>query len=149
MERLIVNGSFATDEFEPNDVDCVLLANADFPQDTEAEAELIAGLPFLQIDVLKQKDFDVMVEMIFATDRRFPPERDVGGDSMELKDEYEVEVTRSKLKVLEQRFEASRLEPAENAHLQELSLRSLKRMINQLKEEIARFESHAMHGSAS
>ena len=68
---------------------------------------------------------------------------------MELKDEYEVEVTRSKLKVLEERYEASRLEPAENAHLQELSLRSLKRMINQLKEEIARFESHAMHGSAS
>ena len=68
---------------------------------------------------------------------------------MELKDEYEVEVTRSKLKVLEARFEASRREPAENAHVQELSLRSLKRMINQLKEEIARFESHAMHGSAS
>ncbi len=68
---------------------------------------------------------------------------------MELKDEYEVEVTRSKLQVLEARFEASRREPAENAHVQELSLRSLKRMINQLKEEIARFESHAMHGSAS
>ena len=68
---------------------------------------------------------------------------------MELKDEYEVEVTRSKLKVLEARYEASRREPAENAHVQELSLRSLKRMINQLKEEIARFESHAMHGSAS
>ena len=68
---------------------------------------------------------------------------------MELKDEYEVEVTRSKLKMLEERFEASRLEPAENTHVHELSLRSLKRMINQLKEEIARFESHAMHGSAS
>lgn len=68
---------------------------------------------------------------------------------MELKDAYEVEVTRSKLNVLEERFESSRREPAENAHLQELSLRSLKRMINQLKEEIARFESHAMHGSAS
>ena len=68
---------------------------------------------------------------------------------MELKDEYEVEVTRSKLKVLEERFAASRLEPAENAYVKELSLRSLKRMINQLKEEIARFESHAMHGSAS
>ena len=66
---------------------------------------------------------------------------------MELKVEYEVEVTRSKLKVHEKRFAASRLEPAENAHLQELSLRSLKRMINQLKEEIARFESHAMHGT--
>ncbi len=68
---------------------------------------------------------------------------------MELKDAHEVEVTRSKLKVLEERFEASRREPAENLHLQELSLRSLKRMINQLKEEIARFESHALHGSAS
>jgi len=68
---------------------------------------------------------------------------------MELKDEYELAVTRSKLKVLEKRFEASRLEPAENAHVKELSLRSLKRMINQLKEEIARYESHAMHGSAS
>ena len=71
VARLIVNGSFATDEFEPNDVDCVLLASADFPRDTEAEAELIAGLPFLQIDIVKQADFDVMVETIFATDRRF------------------------------------------------------------------------------
>ena len=71
VERLIVNGSFATDEFEPNDVDCVLLASADFPRDAEAEAELIAGLPFLQIDIVKQTDFDVMVETIFATDRRF------------------------------------------------------------------------------
>ena len=68
---------------------------------------------------------------------------------MELKDDYELEVTRSKLQVLEERLEASRLEPSENAHVQELSLRSLKRMINQLKEEIARFESHAMHRSAS
>ena len=68
---------------------------------------------------------------------------------MELKDEYEVEVTRSKLNVLEERYEASRREPAVNAHLQELSLRSLKRMINQLKEEVARFESHAMHDAVS
>ena len=34
-------------------------------------AELMAGLPFLQIDIVKQTDFDVMVESIFATDRRF------------------------------------------------------------------------------
>ena len=71
VERLIVNGRFVTDEYEPNDVDCVLLAGVNFPHDSEAEAELIAGLPFLQIDVVKQKDFDVMVETIFATDRRF------------------------------------------------------------------------------
>lgn len=71
VTRLIVNGSFVTDELEPNDVDCVLLASFDFPRNLEAEAELMAGLPFLQIDVVKQADFDVMVETIFATDRRF------------------------------------------------------------------------------
>ena len=49
----------------------MLLASPDFPRDTEVEAELIAGLPFLQIDIVKQTDFDVMVETIFATDRRF------------------------------------------------------------------------------
>ena len=49
VERLIVNGSFATDEFEPNDVDCVLLASANFPRDAEAEAELIAGLLFSKL----------------------------------------------------------------------------------------------------
>ena len=31
VERLIVNGSFATDEFEPNDVDCDLLAKTRRP----------------------------------------------------------------------------------------------------------------------
>ena len=51
VKRLIVNGSFATDVFETNDVDCVLLVGADFPHDAEAEAKLIAGLPFLPIDV--------------------------------------------------------------------------------------------------
>ena len=59
---------------------------------------------------------------------------------MKLKDQSEVEATRLKLKVLEERFQASRCEPVENSHLQELSLRSLQRMINQLKEEPARFE---------
>lgn len=71
VTRLIVNGSFVTDPFEPNDVDCVLLAPADYPRNDEAEAELTAGLPCLQIDAVKQRDFDVIVETIFATDRRF------------------------------------------------------------------------------
>ena len=31
-QRLIVNGSFVTDVFEPNDVDGVLLVASDFPQ---------------------------------------------------------------------------------------------------------------------
>ena len=70
ITRLVVNGSFVTDELEPNDVDCVLLASPDFPREAEAEAELLAGLPFLQLDVVKQTDFDVLVETIYATDRR-------------------------------------------------------------------------------
>lgn len=68
---------------------------------------------------------------------------------MDLNDEYELQATRTKLKLLEEQFETSRLKPVENAHVRELSLRSLRRMINQLKEEIARFESRLMHGSAS
>jgi hypothetical protein len=43
--RLIVNGSFVTDVFEPNDVDCVLLVDREFPRDPIAEIELKQGLP--------------------------------------------------------------------------------------------------------
>jgi hypothetical protein len=35
---IVVNGSFVTEKLEPNDLDCVLLIGADFPQDAEAEA---------------------------------------------------------------------------------------------------------------
>ena len=62
---------------------------------------------------------------------------------MELKDDLEVTVTREKLRSLEARYEAVRQDPASDAHVQELTLRSLKRMINQMKEEIIRFESRA------
>jgi hypothetical protein len=61
---------------------------------------------------------------------------------MELKDECELEVTREKLQSLEARFQAVKQDPGEDSHIQELTLRSLKRMINQMKEEIARFEAH-------
>ena len=33
VKRLVINGSFTTDVFEPNDVDCVLLIEAGFPRD--------------------------------------------------------------------------------------------------------------------
>ena len=36
VERLIVNGSFVTDVFEPNDVDCVVLPGPVFPRDRRA-----------------------------------------------------------------------------------------------------------------
>lgn len=67
--RVVLNGSFATDVFEPNDVDCILLIQEGFPRDKAAEAELIAGLPFLEINLVNQTDFDFLVEKFFATDR--------------------------------------------------------------------------------
>ncbi len=49
VQRIVLNGSFVTDIMEPNDVDCVLLVGRGFPADSLAEAELVAGLPFLEI----------------------------------------------------------------------------------------------------
>lgn len=69
---------------------------------------------------------------------------------MELKDEREVEVTREKLRSLETRYQAASRDPGDNAQTQELTLRSLKRLINQMKEEIARFEaSRSQHAARS
>jgi len=69
VERLILNGSFVTDAFEPNDVDCVLLISSGFPRDPSAEAELLAGLPFLELSLVDQADFHLLVDEFFATDR--------------------------------------------------------------------------------
>ena len=45
--RIVVNGSFVTDAYEPNDVDCALLIGANYPSDATADAELQQGLPFM------------------------------------------------------------------------------------------------------
>jgi hypothetical protein len=68
--RLIVNGSFVTDLPEPNDVDCVLLTRPGFPRDPQAEDELLAGLPFIELKVAEIEEFTFMVDDFFATDRR-------------------------------------------------------------------------------
>ena len=60
---------------------------------------------------------------------------------MYLKDELEVEVTREKLRSLEARYAAVQSDPAGDPYGQELTLLSLKRIINQMKEEIVRYES--------
>ncbi len=67
---------------------------------------------------------------------------------MELKDEREVEVTREKLRSLETRYQAVSQDPGGDAHIQELTLRSLKRLINQMIEEIARFEARRSQHAA-
>ncbi len=60
---------------------------------------------------------------------------------MSLESHRELETTRDKLRRLDQRYEAESCEEGGDAHARELSLRSLRRLINQMKEEIARFES--------
>ncbi len=73
VRRIILNGSFATAALEPNDVDCALLIGPGFPQDAKAEADLIGGLPFLDIHLVRQDGWDELVGNIFATDRRLNP----------------------------------------------------------------------------
>lgn len=70
IERLIINGSFVTDVFEPNDVDCVLLMAADFPRDLRAAEELDSGIPYMHLQVVYQERFDYLVDRFFAADTR-------------------------------------------------------------------------------
>jgi hypothetical protein len=69
IQRLIINGSFVTDVFEPNDVDCALLLSADFPLDPDAAADLSEGLPFIDLHMAEAKEFAIMVEQLYASDR--------------------------------------------------------------------------------
>jgi hypothetical protein len=60
---------------------------------------------------------------------------------MSLQSQRELETTREKLRLLEERYQAGQADKAGDGHVRELSRQSLKRLINQLKEEIAKFES--------
>lgn len=61
---------------------------------------------------------------------------------MELRNAQELANTREKLRMLEESYEETREDTSEDAYVREASMRSLKRLINQLKEEIARYEAH-------
>ncbi|MBI4581430.1 MAG: hypothetical protein HY718_17135 [Planctomycetes bacterium] len=73
VQRIVLNGSFVTDIIEPNDVDCVLLVGRGYPNDSTAADELLAGLPFLEISVVRQHGFKRLVREFFATDRFHVP----------------------------------------------------------------------------
>lgn len=73
IRRMVLNGSFVTDIIEPNDVDCVLLIGRGRPKDRLAEADLRAGLPFLDIAIVRSADFERLVNEVFATDRYSVP----------------------------------------------------------------------------
>lgn len=61
---------------------------------------------------------------------------------MGLNSEREVANTRVKLARLEARYEALRNDASGNPRVRDLSMISLRRLINQFKEEIARYEAH-------
>ena len=67
--RIVVNGSFVTDAYEPNDVDCALLVGPDYPDDLGAAAEMHDGLPFIEAQLLTQGAFDYYVSTLFGSDR--------------------------------------------------------------------------------
>ncbi len=73
VERIVVNGSFVTDKLEPNDVDCVLLIGPGFPRDEAAEAELLGGLPFINMELVDLDAFRQFTERTFASDRNLVP----------------------------------------------------------------------------
>ncbi len=73
VQRLIINGSFVTDQLQPNDIDCALLIGRDSSRDRGAHREILNGLPFLEIALIGQEDFDYLVDAVFATDRQRIP----------------------------------------------------------------------------
>lgn len=67
---------------------------------------------------------------------------------MNLKNDLELANTREKLRLLEQSYEEARQETDGDEELREIEMESLMRLINQFKEEIARYQARqpAAHG---
>jgi hypothetical protein len=61
---------------------------------------------------------------------------------MSLQSKRQLENTRTKLKLLEDRLRDLDGEPVANVRTRELTRQALKKLVNQLKEEIVRFEAH-------
>jgi hypothetical protein len=61
---------------------------------------------------------------------------------MTLRNEFELANTRTKLRELEERYTQLSSDCNEDLRIRDLTMRSLKRLINQLKEEITLFEVH-------
>lgn len=68
---------------------------------------------------------------------------------MSIENQRQLENTRIKLKELEQLYVETCNRATSNEHVRELTLRSVKKRINQFKEEIARFEAHCGGGAST
>jgi len=61
---------------------------------------------------------------------------------MNLRNDIELANTQAKLARLERRYELLLNDREEDEHVRELTMKSLKRYINQFNEEIARYQAH-------
>lgn len=68
---------------------------------------------------------------------------------MSLQSAKQLDATRKKLAELEQLYEKTKSDDSQSGYGRELTLRSIRKTINQFKEEIARFEAHANANAAS
>jgi hypothetical protein len=68
---------------------------------------------------------------------------------MTIENRRQLENTRAKLRELEQLCAKTEHATSVDEHVRELTLRTLKKRINQFKEEIARFEARARQGAAN
>jgi hypothetical protein len=73
VRRFVINGSFTTDEYEPNDVDCIILIDDHTPLDETTLKKVRDGLPFLDIQIAARDMFDYLIETFFYTDREETP----------------------------------------------------------------------------
>jgi ribosome-interacting GTPase 1 len=68
---------------------------------------------------------------------------------MSIENRRQLENTRKKLRELEELYVRTQQGPATSEHVQKLTLRSLRKRINQFKEEITRFEAHVTPAAPS
>ena len=61
----------------------------------------------------------------------------------QLRSQREAQLTRKKLVLVEEMYAKAKAAPVDNAETRQLTLLSLRRTINQLTEEIQRFEARA------
>ncbi len=66
---------------------------------------------------------------------------------MSIENRRQLENTRTKLRELENLITKTEQAPSTDEHVRELTLRSLKKRMNQFKEEIARFEARVRPGT--
>jgi hypothetical protein len=70
VERLIVNGSYATAATSPQDVDLIILPGRDYPRDQSAALDQELTWPFLHVLVAADpEDLEAWATRDFGTDR--------------------------------------------------------------------------------